>query len=52
MTRIVFGRLGVRWNDDGADIVVPADQELRIQADLDGAIPKIDDMPWPGFPPT
>jgi UDP-N-acetylglucosamine 1-carboxyvinyltransferase len=51
MTRIVFGRLGVRWEDDGEDIVVPADQELRVQAEFDGDIPKIDDMPWPGFPP-
>lgn len=51
MTRIVFGRLGVQWRDDGQDIVVPAGQELRVQTDFDGAIPKIDDMPWPGFPP-
>jgi UDP-N-acetylglucosamine 1-carboxyvinyltransferase len=51
MTRIMFGRLGVRWQDDGADIVVPAGQELQVQAEFDGAIPKIDDMPWPGFPP-
>lgn len=51
MTRIMFGRLGVRWTDEGGDIIVPADQELTVQADFDGAIPKIDDMPWPGFPP-
>lgn len=50
MTRIMFGRLGVRWDDDGPDIVVPAAQELRVQAELDGSPPKIDDMPWPGFP--
>jgi UDP-N-acetylglucosamine 1-carboxyvinyltransferase len=51
MTRVMLGRLGVRWQDDGDDIVVPADQELRVQTEFDGAIPKIDDMPWPGFPP-
>ncbi|GAC1362708.1 MAG: UDP-N-acetylglucosamine 1-carboxyvinyltransferase [Herpetosiphon sp.] len=51
MSRIVFQRLGVEWQDDGDDIVVPADQSLHVQSDLDGAIPKIDDMPWPGFPP-
>lgn len=51
MSRIVFGRLGVRWEDDGEDIVVPADQELSVISEADGAIPKIDDMPWPGFPP-
>ena len=51
MTRIVFGRLGVEWHDEGEDIVVPAAQELKVRTDFDGAIPKIDDMPWPGFPP-
>ncbi|HEY1013559.1 MAG TPA: UDP-N-acetylglucosamine 1-carboxyvinyltransferase [Herpetosiphonaceae bacterium] len=51
MTRIMFGRLGVRWEDDGPDIVVPGDQELRVQDDLHGVVPKIDDSPWPGFPP-
>jgi UDP-N-acetylglucosamine 1-carboxyvinyltransferase len=43
--------LGVTWRDEGQDIVVPADQELVIQSDMHGAIPKIDDRPWPGFPP-
>jgi UDP-N-acetylglucosamine 1-carboxyvinyltransferase len=51
MTRIVFNRLGVDWHIDGDDIVVPADQSLEIQADMHGAIPKIEDRPWPGFPP-
>ncbi len=51
MTRIGFGRLGVRWQDDGDDIVVPSDQELRVQDDLHNAIPKIDSAPWPGFNP-
>ena len=51
MTRIMLGRLGVRWEVEGEDIVVPPDQELDVQTDFDGAVPKIDDMPWPGFPP-
>ena len=51
MTRIMYGRLGVTWQDDGDDIVVPAEQELAVVPDFDGAVPKIDDMPWPGFPP-
>lgn len=51
MTRIVFARLGVAWNDDGDDIVVPTDQPLCVRSDFDGGMPKIDDMPWPGFPP-
>jgi UDP-N-acetylglucosamine 1-carboxyvinyltransferase len=51
MTRIGFGKLGVRWQDDGDDIVVPAEQELRVQEDAHNAIPKIDSAPWPGFNP-
>lgn len=51
ITRITFSRLGVTWRDEGNDIVVPADQELVIQSDVHGAIPKIADRPWPGFPP-
>jgi UDP-N-acetylglucosamine 1-carboxyvinyltransferase len=50
ITRIGFGRLGVTWRDEGEDIVVPADQELVVQSGAHGAVPKIDDMPWPGFP--
>jgi UDP-N-acetylglucosamine 1-carboxyvinyltransferase len=51
MTRITFNKLGVTWRDEGNDIVVPGDQELVVQTDLHGAIPKIYDRPWPGFPP-
>ena len=46
----VFGRLGVKWNVDGEDIVVPEEQELRIKPDLGGAVPEISVMPWPAFP--
>src|SRR5262249_21671291 len=49
MTRIVFGRLGVIWQDDGGDVVVPDEQELCIRDDIHGAIPKIESMTWPGF---
>lgn len=51
MTRIAFGRLGVTWHDEGEDILVPGDQDLHVQHDLHGAIPKIDSSPWPGFNP-
>ena len=51
MTSLGFARLGIRWRVDGNDIVVPAEQELVVQDDLHGAIPKIDDGPWPAFPP-
>jgi UDP-N-acetylglucosamine 1-carboxyvinyltransferase len=30
---------------------VSADQALEVNCDLGGMIPKIDDAPWPGFPP-
>ena len=51
MTRIGFGKLGIHWEVDGTTIHVPAGQELKVQADLGGQIPKLDDAPWPGFPP-
>lgn len=51
MTRIAFSKLGIHWERDGATIHVPARQVLRVNADFGGMIPKIDDSPWPGFPP-
>ena len=51
MTRIAFNKLGIDWEVDGQTIHVPADQKLTVQTDLGGMIPKIDDSPWPGFPP-
>jgi UDP-N-acetylglucosamine 1-carboxyvinyltransferase len=51
MIRLVFDRLGVRWRDEGEDIIIPADQELVIQEGLGGRIPEIKPLPWPGFPP-
>jgi UDP-N-acetylglucosamine 1-carboxyvinyltransferase len=50
MARMVYRRLGVRVEVMGDDIWVPAEQPLTIASDVDGAIPKIDDAPWPGFP--
>lgn len=51
ITRIAFGRLGVTWEDRGNDIYVPADQALEVQDGLHGAMCRIHDAPWPGFPP-
>jgi UDP-N-acetylglucosamine 1-carboxyvinyltransferase len=45
-----FARLGVRPRLDGKALTVEASQERRIQPDLGGHIPKIEDGPWPGFP--
>ena len=50
MILMVFARLGVEARLEGDTLTVPAKQELVIQDDLDGAIPKVDDAPWPGFP--
>jgi UDP-N-acetylglucosamine 1-carboxyvinyltransferase len=50
MTRMVFERLGCRVVYDGDDIVVPADQDLRVRDDEGDAISKIEDGPWPAFP--
>ncbi|MFN2200124.1 MAG: UDP-N-acetylglucosamine 1-carboxyvinyltransferase [Caldilineaceae bacterium] len=32
-------------------LVVPGKQSLRIKPDFGGAVPQIDDAPWPAFPP-
>jgi UDP-N-acetylglucosamine 1-carboxyvinyltransferase len=50
MVRLVFGRLGVTWNVDGDDIIVPPDQSFVMESDFGGAIPEIHVMPWPAFP--
>ncbi len=50
MIELVFARLGVHWQVDGDDIIVPAGQPLTVVPDIGGAIPQITDMPWPGFP--
>ena len=51
-TKLAFERLGIQFGPDetGKHIVVPGGQDLRIASDLGGAIPKIEDAPWPGFP--
>jgi UDP-N-acetylglucosamine 1-carboxyvinyltransferase len=46
----VFHRLGVHWQVDGNDILVPSDQPLVVSSDLDGAIPEIKTNIWPAFP--
>ena len=51
MTKIAFNKLGIHWETDGTVIKVPAGQDLRVVPDMGGMIPKIDDAPWPGFPP-
>ncbi len=50
MILLVFRRLGIEVEIRGNDLFVPRHDSLKIKADAHGAIPKIDDAPWPGFP--
>ncbi|HMW44742.1 MAG TPA: UDP-N-acetylglucosamine 1-carboxyvinyltransferase, partial [Solirubrobacterales bacterium] len=50
MIRRQFRRLGLQSVIEGTDLIVPPRQELMIQPDMGGAIPKIEDGPWPAFP--
>lgn len=49
--RVAFGKLGIRWTIEGTTLSVAVGQEMKVNTDLGGMIPKIDDSPWPGFPP-
>jgi UDP-N-acetylglucosamine 1-carboxyvinyltransferase len=49
--KIAFGKLGISWAHEGTVIHVPKSQPMEVNCDLGGMIPKIDDAPWPGFPP-
>ncbi|MEX1018048.1 MAG: UDP-N-acetylglucosamine 1-carboxyvinyltransferase, partial [Litorilinea sp.] len=61
MIEMIFGeRLGVNMRvahdptvapEEAYTLIVADEQELRIKPDFGGAIPKIDDAPWPAFPP-
>ena len=50
MIRIVMNRMGVDWQTEGDDIIVPAGQRLEIEPDLGYAIPEIKVNVWPAFP--
>ncbi|MEM6822605.1 MAG: UDP-N-acetylglucosamine 1-carboxyvinyltransferase [Verrucomicrobiota bacterium] len=50
MIRMNFERLGIQTIPQGRDLLVPVKQKRKIVSDFGGAIPKIDDAPWPGFP--
>jgi UDP-N-acetylglucosamine 1-carboxyvinyltransferase len=45
-----FGKLGVRVEVSEESVHVPARQQLIVQDDLGGMVPKIEDGPWPAFP--
>jgi UDP-N-acetylglucosamine 1-carboxyvinyltransferase len=50
MIRLVFDRLGLRTELDGADVLVPGDQSLIAQRDVGEFKAKVQDGPWPAFP--
>ena len=49
-TLLGFERLGVVCKIQGDDLLVPGNQEMKIRSDLGGAVPKLEDQPWPAFP--
>jgi UDP-N-acetylglucosamine 1-carboxyvinyltransferase len=62
MIKFVFERVGINWryherpgkgaagSDHIVDLVMKSPYSLKIQTDVHGEIPKIDDAPWPMFP--
>ena len=52
MVLFQFERLGVKCfvDKENRRIHIPDNQELTTRQDLGGAIPRIEDSPWPGFP--
>ncbi len=50
MVAYVMKRLGVTWDVDGDDLLVSADQALKIVPDYGDAIPEIKTNVWPAFP--
>lgn len=50
MPALVFRKLGVAWEVEGSDILVPRGQALTIERDLGNQIPSIKAQPWPAFP--
>ncbi len=49
--KLAFGKLGITWSIEGDVLTVHSGQSMQVNTDLGGMIPKIDDSPWPGFPP-
>lgn len=50
MVALVFRRLGVHWEVEGSDVIVPEYQPLKVQSDIGDTIPEIKAQPWPAFP--
>lgn len=50
MTLAAYAKLGLKTLWRGNDLFVPGGQTLEVQSDMHGAVPKLDDGPWPAFP--
>jgi len=50
MIRLVFEKLGLRTEIDGADVFVPGGQKLVTGRDVGEYKSKVQDGPWPAFP--
>jgi UDP-N-acetylglucosamine 1-carboxyvinyltransferase len=45
-----FQKLGIKLQMEGTTVSLPPRRAMRITKDFGGAIPKIEDGPWPSFP--
>jgi len=48
---MVFRRMGIKLEQRGDDIFVPAQESYEIDTFIDGSILTVSDAPWPGFTP-
>ena len=46
-----FRRLGIRIDEEGDDLVIPAQDHYQIESFMDGSILTVADAPWPGLTP-
>ena len=46
-----FARMGIRFEQRGDDIFIPAQETYSIESFIDGSIMTIADAPWPGLTP-
>ena len=47
-----FARMGIRFEQRGDDIYIPAQETYSIESFIDGSIMTIADAPWPGLTPA
>lgn len=48
--QIGLQKYGAQFQIDGDDVIVPANQSLKIIEDVRASVSKLDSQPWPGFP--